>query len=687
VRARTRRSELTIAILLLIGTLSVVDARVVRLEVERTEPHAEGRSFGDYGAFERLEGTVYMEVDAEDPKNSIIVNLDKAPKNTNGRVSFSAPFVIIKPVDVLQGNRKILYGINNRGNTIELPWHVFPRPSSAETSEDDGHLFFELGYTFVDAGWAGDIITTETRLGANLPVANENDGSHVSSSIRIEYSTEGYTVPLKGNSRFMSYETADIDTTHSLLTIRDGVEGSRIQVSPDQWAFGQCETGRLSLKQTTTDLCLFNGFLPNKLYELTYPAKDPWVMGLGYAVTRDLASFLRYETEDDAGNPNPIAANGSTVGVGRAYGFGISSTGMYLRDFLYLGFNADENGRQVFDAVRILIPGTHRLFANVEFADPNVYSRQDQNHDFTSASYAPFTYAVTTDPVSGMRDGILKRPDTDPLVMHIDTANEFWQMNASLNVHDGVGEPVPIPPNVRLYSIANHSHVGASGVGVRPTALGNCAYPINGNSSYTPFLRAMLVALDLWADQGVAPPDSVYPSVRDHSLVTVAQAAELFPDIPGVIHPDVVNELPWFDFGPRFRSTGGFITEFPPTRRGDYPVLVPKPDAEGIDVIGVRTVDVKVPVGTNTGWNLRAPGPRNRDLCGLSGSFFPFFDTRIDRLAAGDSRLSLEERYGDHKGFVDAVRQAVGELTSDRFLLTDDAETIIGLAEDSDILR
>ena len=260
---------------------------------------------------------------------------------------------------------------------------------------------------------------------------------------------------------------------------------------------------------------------------------------------------------DDVGNRNPLAQSATTVGVRRAYGFGISSTGMYMRDFLYLGFNEDESARQVFDAVRILIPGTHRLMANVEFSDPNVYSRQDQHADFTSYSYPPLTYAVTTDPVSGLRDGILKRPETDPLVFHVDTANEFWQMNASLNVHDGRGEPVPIPDNVRLYYLANHSHVGASGVAARPT---------------------------------------------------------------------------------------------------------------------------------DTGWNLRAPGPRGMDLCGLSGAFIAFVETRADRLASGDPRRSLQERYGDHAGFVAAVERAAAALVGQRFLLAEDAEVIIGLAEESDIL-
>ena len=677
------------------------DARVVRIEVERTTPYAGGRAFGDAGPFERLDGVAHMEVDPDDPRNAVIVNLDRAPRNARGLVEFSAPFFIIKPVDLARGNRKLLYGINNRGNPIELGFQTFPPLAPGADPDTADGLIFRLGYSFVDAGWAGDIITTETRLGANLPVAVQADGSPVVSRIRIEYpsdplqavaaAAEGaatvYTVPLKGNSRFVSYATADTNTAHSTLTVRDAIDGPRRTVPSDRWAFGKCPTGRDSLAPSAADLCVFDGFDAHKVYDLTYPATNPWVMGLGYAVTRDLASFLRYQAVDDAGNPNPLAESAAATGIRRAYGLGISSTGMYMRDYLYLGFNADEDGRQVFDAVRIHIPGSHRLFANVEFSDPNIYSRQDRTADFTSTSYPPLTYAVTTDPLTNVRDGILKRPATDPLVIHVDTSNEFWQMKASLNVHDAHGNAVPIPDNVRLYLLASHPHGGGPGVGFVPTERGSCEHVTNSYRSAAPLMRALLVALDEWADKGIEPPESNYPDVRRGTLATVDEAARTFPAIPGVTFPATVNGLDALDFGPTFASHGGRQTVLPPNRGGAYQVLVPTTDRDGHDIAGVRTVDIAVPVGTNTGWNLYAAGPRGRDLCGLTGAFFPFARTRAERLAGGDPRLSLEERYGDHAGFVDAVRRAAEESVARRILLQEDADVLIGMAEDSDILR
>ena len=690
-----RRTFALVVLGVLLGALATpADARVVRIEVERTTPYAGGKEFGDAGRFERLDGTVYMEVDPDDPLNSVIVNLDRAPRNERGMVEFSAPFFIIKPVDMARGNRKLLYGINNRGNAIELPFQTFPSlPAGADPESGDG-LFFRLGYTFVDAGWAGDVTTTATRLGANLPVAVQADGSPIVSRIRIEYpsdptaaGTVAHTLPLKGNDRFVSYETADTDTAHSTLTVRDAIDGERRPVPADGWAFGACPSGEASFAASTTDICLFDGFDPDKVYELIYPAKNPWVMGLGYAATRDVASFLRYEAADDAGTPNPLAASADATGIRRAYGLGISSTGMYLRDWLYLGFNEDEAHRRVFDAVRIHIPGTHRLFANVEFADPNIYSRQDRTSDFTSHSYPPLTYAVTTDPVTNIRDGILKRPATDPLVFHVDTSNEFWQMKASLNVHDGHGNPVPIPDNVRLYLLAGHPHGGAAGVGAMPSDRGACEYVTNTYRSAAPTMRALLVALDDWADRGIEPPPSSYPDVRRGTLATVDEVGRTFPAIPGVAFPTRANGLDALDFGPTFGSQGGRQTVLPPTRGGSYRVLVPTTDRDGHDIGGIHTVDIAVPVGTNTGWNLHAAGPRGRDLCSLTGSFFPFSRTRAERMTNGDPRLSLEERYGDHAGFVAAVRGAADESVGRRILLPEDAQVLIRMAEESDILR
>ena len=421
----------------------------MRLVVEQTRVFAEGTSFGTVGLYERLDGTAYFELDPKDPLNAVLVNIDK-PRNAQGLVEFSAPFFILKPQDMTKGNQKIFYVINNRGNKQALGYFNFspagPGINNPLTAADAGDGFLmRQGYTVVDAGWQGDVAAGNNRLFPTLPVATQPDGSPIVAPVRIEYSdrtipAEGtFTLGLEGSPNFVPYASADTDTAGSTLTVRETLNGPKTLVLPTRWAFGTCPTGADSLVSDETNICLFDGFRVEAIYELIYPAKNPLVMSLAYAVTRDVGSFLRNQVVDDAGNRNPLALDATDVGIRRACSFGGSSTGMYQRDFLYLGFNEDEAHRKVFDAMWIHKPGTHRLFANVEFTDPNTYSRQDDRHNFLSTSYPPFTFSITADPISGIRDGLAKRPVTDPLIFQSDTENEFWAMKASLNMADGLG--------------------------------------------------------------------------------------------------------------------------------------------------------------------------------------------------------------------------------------------------------
>src|SRR6266478_6450407 len=437
------RSSLKGSLSVAVGLLSVAaiprsaGARVTRFVVEERVPYAVGMEWGTAGPYERLKGTAYMEVDPRDPLNAIIVNLDKAPRNARGMVEFSSPFLILKPVDMTRGNRKIWYGINNRGTCLEVAFRAFPLAAftcNPLTAADVGanNALLQQGYATVDAGWHGDGIQNPNQLFPKFPVATQRDGSPIVGPLRLEYQTgtNTFTQPLVAGWR--PYDAADTKTANSTLTVRDRADAPKVTINSDRWAFGKCPTGAASLIPTTTDLCLFDGFAAFKIYELIYPAKNPIVMGLAYAVTRDIGSFLRYRQHDEAGNPNPLVVPGgggddqggfggsegdddrNVTGIRRAYSSGTSSTGMYQREFLYLGFNEDESHRKVFDGVTILSAATHRLFANVQFAHPTFYSGQDQHHDYTSNSIAPFTLAVTTDPVTGRRDGLLKRPATDP---------------------------------------------------------------------------------------------------------------------------------------------------------------------------------------------------------------------------------------------------------------------------------
>lgn len=672
-------------------------ARVARFVVTQVRTFADGASFGSVGQYQRLDGTAFFEVDPRDPHDALIVNLDKAPRNAGGKVEFSAPFFILKPTIISRGNGKIFYVINNRGNKQPLGYFNYvgagPGINNPITAADAGDGFLmRLGYTVVDAGWQGDVAPGGNRLFPRFPVAVQANGSPIVQQVRIEYSDRTipragtFTLTLEGDPSFRSYETADANPSHSSLTVRDAVGGTGTLIDPTHWAFGKCPTGAASLVPSTTEICLFDGFRADKLYQLLYPAKNPMVMGLAYAVTRDIGSFLRNQTSDDAGNPNPLALSGSNVGISRSYSFGGSSTGMYQREFLYLGFNEDEAGRKVFDAAWIHKPGTHRLFANVEFADPNTYSRQDDRQDFLSTGLPPFSHAVTVDPVTGIRDGILKRPASDPLVFQTDTAMEYYQFHASLYLADSLGRPIPVPHNARLYFLSSFQHGGNNPPSVFPGAAGICAHPTNPNY-HGPTLRALLMALDAWADRGVAPPQSLVPEVQEGTLVTLDEARSAFPSIPGVLFPPAHNGLEVLDFGPLFKPQGGALTVLPPLHGAAYQVLVPKPDRDGLDIAGLRPMEIRVPLGTNTGWNLRAAGFRAPNLCSLSGSYFPFPTSKAERRATGDPRKSLEERYQDHDGYVEAVEEAAKKMVEERLLLQEDADRFIATAMASSVLR
>ena len=663
------------------------EARVVRLVVEQRELFAGGVEWGKSGPYERIVGTAFMEVDPADPLNKIIVDLDKAPRNARGMVEFSTTFFILKPVDMARGNQKIYHTANNRGNDA-----LFTARTAAQVGTSD--LYLRLGYTIVDAGWQGDLEPTPSRLAANLPIARQADGSPIVGPMRVEYSdrsvplTGTFTLNLEGNRAFRSYEAADVDTTHSTFTVRAEVDGPRTRLAADRWAFGRCSTGRASLVPSTFDICYADGFQADKIYELIYPAKNPIVMGLGFAATRDVASFLRYEARDAAGNPNPLRSTAGAAAVRRAYATGASQTGSYLRDFVYLGFNEDESHRKVFDGILPTIAGTLRVFINVRFADPNVYTRQDDAHDFLQSNYPPMTYGVTSDPISGIRDGILKRPATDPLVFQTDSATEFWQLRASLHVADGRGNPVAIPPNVRLYYNSSTGH-GMTLTGINTPPAGTaplCANPTPGGS-IAETARALLVAMDAWADKSTEPPPSSYPRLDDGTLVPLDVARAAFPVLRGAAFPSALNELSLLNFGPEFGSRGGILTEQPPKAGGKYRQFVPKPDADGLDIAGVRPLQIRVPIGTSTGWNVRATGHRAGNLCGLTGSFLPFAATSAERIAAGDPRKSLEERYKDHTALVDAVKNAARELVRQRFLLDEDATALVSAAEASSVRK
>ena len=668
-------------------------AEVTVFSIEHRQAFAGGASWGNAGPYEKLTGTALLEVDPRNPLHAGIVDLGNAPRNARGMVEFSTQFFILKPVDMARGNHKIFYAINNRGNNLGLDFgHQLLR---AQTVADvgDHDVLLQAGYVVVDAGWEGDLVPafaadgTPTRLVASVPTAFQTDGSTITGIMRVEYSDRSiplagaFTLNLEGSAGFRSYQPVDTETARATLTVRDEVNSPKRPIASDRWAYGKCPTGQASLVPTTTDICYFDGFKNEKIYELIYTAKNPTVMALGYTTTRDVGSFLRYADRDSAGNANPLG-----TGIRRSYATGASQTGGYLRDFMYMGFNEDESHRKVFDGIIPTIAGTDRSFLNVRFTDPNTWSNQDDRHDLLQNSFGVFTYAVHTDPVSGIRDGIMKRPATDPLVFQIDSETEIWQLRGGLNAADGAGRPVDLPDNVRMYFVSSTAH-GFNAGGLRLNAPGSSALCVNGTPAQTTeSMRAAVLAMDLWADAGIEPPRSNYPRLENGTLIPLAEGVRRFPDVPAFDFPRVQNELPLWNYGPLFSVVGGIITLQPPLFSGHYQQFVPRSDRDGLNLAGIRPLQIRAPLGTSAGWNIRAPGHRPGNLCGLTGSYVPFATTKAERRATGDERRSLQERYCTHDGYVKAVGRAASDLVRDRFLLPQDAARFVAAAQASNVL-
>ncbi len=648
------------------------EARITRIEVQSVSPSGPG--------FEQMDGVAWGEVDPADDRNALITDIELAPRNANGNVEYSTEFRILRPT--AGGSGVLLYDVVNRGNPIsEL---VFgPGFLGVES------IPRERGYITVWSGWQGDLKDSPGRLNLDVPVAN-NGGETITGTVRTEYVVNASTSTLDLSSgaftsnTHRSYEPVSLDSSEAALTKRVLESDPRVSVASSDWAYSDCSVVPFPGVADPTKICLKDGFDPNYIYELLYEAKDPLVLGLGFAATRDLVSFLRHELADDEGSPNPVAGEADVALI-----HGTSQSGRYVRTFIDLGFNEDESGNIVFEGANPHIsPG--RIPLNVRFGQPGRAYGQHEDHLFP-AYESPFTWNRIRDPLAGQTAGLLDRcrdTGTCPKIMWTVSSTEYWQGRASLNTTDALARhDVGLPGNVRMYLFSSTQHFAFPGLPPSPTV--NCQQLSNPNS-YIPSLRALLVALEEWVTNNRQPPKNRIPMLRTQTLSKSDQDAIGFPAIPGVVYNGVLNELTLLDFGSDFeaRAESGVLAEPPLVVAGaDYNVLVPKVDGDGNEIAGIRSPDILAPIGTYAGWNLRKAGFSEGELCGLTGTFVPFADTEDERIASGDPRPSLEARYGTHDGYVNAVRAAADQLVAEGLLLQSDAERYVQRAEASGVLE
>ena len=615
-----------VALAMVAGT---AQARVTQFEVTARAPVDDGRAFGPAGAYERIDGIAHIAIDPASPRGRRIVDLDRAPRNASGDVEFTAAVTILQPVKPAAG--VLLYDVPNRGRNLAFPLLNRTGGSGEFTTADPGDGFLMArGYTMVWSGWQAGL--GGKLIGMTLPPLPGVTGPSRDEFVFDDRKPTGTAT--------LSYPAADLSPEKAALTVRAKATDPR--ETPPGLSFRYLDASRIEITRPAS----MDG---GALYEFIYPATGAQPAGLAFIATADVVSFLR-------GNPGHDAAS-PLHAVTHTMALGISQSGRFLRDLIDQGFNADEAGRRVFDGAMPHIAGSRKTFTNVRFGQPGRFSKQHEEHDVPGDQF-PFSYARTEDNLSGRSGSVLEActaSATCPKVIHTDSSLEFWQARAALLTTAPDGSPLTMPDSVRLFFLAGAPHF--SNWGAKPAAVPTCIYPSNPVSA-APTMRALLVAMEDWVVRDVAPPASVYPGPDD--LVPPERLS--LPRIGGSVPSPSYNVLRVLDHA-----------TLPPTPGPAYPALVPKVDADGIPLGGVREPVVAAPLGTYFGWNLRAEGYAPGALCGLTGSFVQFPPTPTD----GDSRTPVAARYTGPGAYRQAVRSAAERLVAERLMLPGDVGWVV----------
>jgi len=660
-RLRTRMVSLVALVALLVSYSS---ARVARVEIFSRVDLQDGKPFGAMGAYERITGRVHFALKPGDPHNAQIVDLDKAERNPDGDVEFSSNFEVLRPKDAAKGNNAVLFEVSNRGGK-----GIVFLVNGTDGEFGDGFLMRQ-GFTVAWLGWQFDLEDMQQRMRLAAPMVKLPAGKEIRGVVRGDFTPVEKKMDwplghiMLGPNGGVSYPVDGPANPQNILTVRDTPTGKRETIPRTQWSFGREVQGHL-----VPDLHfvhLNSGFLPGKIYEVVYVAKNPAVAGAGLAAVRDFLSYLKYD-------PQAVAP------VKRAYAAGISQSGRYLRHFLYQDFNADEQGRQVIDGVLAHVAGAGRGSFNHRFAQPSRDS-QPMSSIFYPTDLFPFTDLPQKDPESGETAGLLDaatKSKTVPRIFFSNTSYEYWGRSAAL-IHitpDGKAD-APISPNVRVYFFAGLQHF-SRGFPPANAMPGNPEY--NAQQMHNPnpiqwYWRGMITNMDRWVKDGAEPPASVYPKIADGTLVPLAKWA--FPKIPGVNTPTEMNLAYRLNFGLQWKQ--GIISTEPPHVETPFPGLVPQSDTTGNDTGGIRLPELEVPLATYTGWNLRAPSigaPEQR--LSFVGSFIPLARTEAERKQSGDPRQSIAERYASRDDYVNKFKDAAAKLAQQRFVLQEDLPAIL----------
>lgn len=636
---RVRRIVLLALTVTLCATFAT--AEVTRVQIRSTADALGGRAFGDVGPYEVLSGTIEFAVDPANPHNSVVVDLDKAPRNAQGKVEFSSDIWVLRPKNPAKGNGVLFFDVVNRGNKSLL--QVFSRASRGigfkQESEFGDAYLLKQGYTLVFVGWQFDIATGKDLVGFSAPIATEK-GAPIKGWVRMPFLSDKAAASVKYGAGYntATYLPVNVQDRSYRLTVREGTFAAPRLIARDDWQFARIEGG--STTPDPTSVTVKGGFKAGLTYELAYETQNPPVAGLGMAAIRDAASAFKY-------GANQVASGKF------AYLYGASQTGRLIRQMIHEGFTIDEQGRKTFDAAFIQTGAVGFGSFNERFAQPNELG------PFTQTKF-PFLYKTTTDPITGREDGLGKLIPSgmEPKLFLVDSSSEYWDRGRVAAMRhttmDGA-EDLEDAPNVRSFQLAGTKH----GSGSFPASDNGGQFKENTND-YRWAQRGLLAALDAWTRQGTQPPASTHPRLKDGTLV--AHKDLKYPSLPGLQQPTFVP--------------GGFRADVP-SPYSAMPFLLPAVDADGNEVSGIRLPVISVPLATLTGWQFRnAQIGSPSTLIAMAGAYIEFPKTKADREKAKDPRPSITERYGTRAEYVKRVRDAATKLAADRFILREDIDPI-----------
>ena len=626
-------AALSAFLVFLLAVAEAATAEVVRIDVQRRD---------DWGTHERIIGRVHFAIDPTAPANRGIADIAQAPKNRDGKVEFSSDLLFFRPKDARRARGTVFLEVVNRGRdqSLAILSGAQQRNLSPESWNLGDGFLLEQGFAVAFLGWQFDVRPLQG-LTFTAPIAAVEG---LVRDAHIELARPGgVDIPL-------TYCVAESARTNATLTFRTRMDEAPQPIPRDEWQVGVdgCSMRLTSGRGTG-------------VYEAVYRATGSPVAGLGLAAIRDFASYLKFGGEGATLRDAPGALQ-------RVIGYGYSQSGRFLREFVRDGFNADERGRPAFDALMISSAGAGGGSFNHRFAMPGQAGNSVLSI-LRAVDLPPFTDEGLLAKARGAR--------VTPKIFYTFSSTEYWARAGSLThtSEDGRAD-APLEATSRLYFLPGTPH----SMGGLPLSKGRDQYRQFVNFAEQRWVtRALLLELDAWTRGDREPPASQYPAIAKGELVPLEDVH--FPKVPSFPFTSYMPRVWHMDFGREYNTTR-VITIEPPQTGEPYRVLVPQVNSDGNDVSGIRLPEVTVPLGTYTGWNVTVPQLSElRYLSGLVGGFEPFAKTKEQRLANGDSRLSIVERYSGRQDYLDKVKGAANDLVRQRFLRAEDVPAVLQSAD------